>query len=512
MTLDTPTPTTELDFDAEREAIPDRRGGAWRVAVSESLMPLATYVVAPLAGALVVALMSPRGEAYESAMLGFLALVSGALLMRRPARAAALLPFMRTFFLAAGPVAGVIGLAIVQTVAGLPSLEVAGYALLFVAGYLPAALRELLAWREWTPERRVRIAVIGSQRSAGSLARELESAGVRKYVVAGRIAVDEATLEEEPDGPPPLGTLSELCDAVTRHEIDLLLMTAAVPRLAVFDQVATSCLHLPVRLWELSGFYEELFGHVPVVETNTSWFQYIMHPKFRSAPPPSKRALDVTVAAIVGLLALPLLAVLALLIRRDGGPVLFRQVRIGEGGRPFTLCKLRSMRVGTATSAQWAAAHDPRITGIGRFLRRTHLDELPQLLNVLRGEMSLVGPRPEQPEFVDRLEQMVTFYTRRHLVKPGITGWAQVRCGYAGSDVGSAWKLCHDLYYLKHRSFTMDLMILGETVRTLFADAQYSVGPAGVSFIVDADRLAADALSAAGEPAHITPAVAQPSS
>ena len=141
-----------------------------------------------------------------------------------------------------------------------------------------------------------------------------------------------------------------------------------------------------------------------------------------------------------------------LLIRRDGGPALFAQVRIGEGGQRFRLHKLRTMRVGADASAQWACPDDPRITRIGAWLRRTHLDELPQLVNVLRGEMSLVGPRPEQPEFVDRLEQILPFYQRRHLMRPGITGWAQVRCGYAGSDVGSAWKLCHDLYYAKHRS------------------------------------------------------------
>jgi lipopolysaccharide/colanic/teichoic acid biosynthesis glycosyltransferase len=127
------------------------------------------------------------------------------------------------------------------------------------------------------------------------------------------------------------------------------------------------------------------------------------------------------------------------------------------------------------------------VTRLGRVLRRTHLDELPQLINVLRGEMTLVGPRPEQPEFVDRLEQTVPYYSRRHLIRPGITGWAQVRCGYAGSDLGSAWKLCHDLYYLKHRSFALDVAIIAETLRTLVADRQYGIEPAGVSFIVHAD-------------------------
>jgi lipopolysaccharide/colanic/teichoic acid biosynthesis glycosyltransferase len=113
------------------------------------------------------------------------------------------------------------------------------------------------------------------------------------------------------------------------------------------------------------------------------------------------------------------------------------------------------------------------VTTIGRFMRRTHLDELPQLLNVLKGEMSIVGPRPEQPSFVAALEESVPFYSRRHVVRPGITGWAQVGCGYAGSHEGTLWKLSHDLYYLKHRSLTFDLLILGETLRMVFSRSQF---------------------------------------
>ena len=121
------------------------------------------------------------------------------------------------------------------------------------------------------------------------------------------------------------------------------------------------------------------------------------------------------------------------------------------------------MRPSSGSDAQWAAIDDPRVTPAGRLLRCTHVDELPQLLNVLRGEMSLVGPRPEQPAVVERLERDVPFYQRRHLIRPGITGWAQIRCGYARSESGSMWKHCHDLYYLKHRSIRIDLWIfLGE--------------------------------------------------
>jgi lipopolysaccharide/colanic/teichoic acid biosynthesis glycosyltransferase len=182
--------------------------------------------------------------------------------------------------------------------------------------------------------------------------------------------------------------------------------------------------------------------------------------------------MDLMIASAAVIAAAPAFAILGLLIRRDAGPVIFRQTRVGQEGQPFEMLKFRSMRVGAEHPDQrWCVAADERVTRVGRFMRRTHLDELPQLLNVLRGEMSIVGPRPEQPGFVTRLEQAIPFYSRRLLARPGITGWAQIRCGYSGSDAGSAFKVCHDLYYLKHRSVALDLMILGETLRTLVADS-----------------------------------------
>jgi lipopolysaccharide/colanic/teichoic acid biosynthesis glycosyltransferase len=199
--------------------------------------------------------------------------------------------------------------------------------------------------------------------------------------------------------------------------------------------------------------------------------------------------IDVGGALVAGIGLLPLVAALSFYIKRDGGPALFTQTRIGEGGRPITVYKLRTMRVGADSSVQWSSVDDPRVTRIGRFLRRTHLDELPQLLNVLRGEMSLVGPRPEQPEFVTRLENTLPLYRRRHLIKPGITGWAQICCGYAGSDVGSAWKLCHDLFYMKHRSLRFDLVILAYTVRTLFLEHEFEIEPQSDAAFVAASAM-----------------------
>jgi len=178
-----------------------------------------------------------------------------------------------------------------------------------------------------------------------------------------------------------------------------------------------------------------------------------------------------SVASVALLLIAPLLPILVLLVRLTPGPVIYRQTRVGEGGRHFTILKLRTMRANAeeAGSPCYTQVGDERVTHVGRILRRAHLDELPQLWNVLRGEMSIVGPRPERPEFVDLLEETVPFWTRRLLVKPGITGWAQLRCGYAFDDASAAEKLSYDLWYLRNRNVVVDLAICFQTVLSLLS-------------------------------------------
>src|SRR5918994_20577 len=318
-----------------------------------------------------------------------------------------------------------------------------------------------------------RIAVLGSVKTARALKRELELADRVRSMVVGRIGTSDDGLPDREV--PVLGNLEELYEIVATNEIDLIVISGEVSRAEVFDHAVASVAD-PVWVCEFSDFYEAIFGHVPTAEINGSWFEYLLHPSYGERAR-LKRAIDLFGAVVGGIGLLPLMAVLALGIKRDGGPVLFKQTRIGAGGQPITIYKLRSMGVGADGSAQWSSVDDPRVTRIGRFLRRTHLDELPQLLNVLRGEMSLVGPRPEQPKFVTRLERTVPLYQRRHLIKPGITGWAPICCGYAGSDVGSAWKLCHDLFYMKHRSLRFDLVVLAYTLRTLFFEHEFEIEP-----------------------------------
>ena len=442
---------------------------------------------APLVGAVGATLLSlDVGTPVESFALSFLALlIGGSVLNRRPPWAR-LLPLMGTLSRGVGAVVGGLLLALLEALSGLPGLGAAGLAAVTAIAATAAMLGEAAANAVGRGEQRLRVAVIGSQEAADALFRELASGPDSDFLVVGRIRPPHEESGAAAGDVPVLGGLDELGQLAEGLGIELLLMTGEVPRLAVFEEISHSCLHLPMRLQELTGFYEDVFGHVPVGEINAAWFQYIMHPAYRSAAPIAKRLLDVVVVVLILPVVAPLLLVLALVIRRDGGPAMFEQVRIGEGGRQFTIHKLRTMREGAGTT--WAAADDDRVTPVGRILRKTHLDELPQVLNILRGDMSLVGPRPEQPSFVDRLEQVVPFYSRRHLIKPGVTGWAQVRCGYAGSDIGSAWKVSHDLYYLKHRSFWMDLVILGETLRTLVADPQYTAEPTTVAFILRDER------------------------
>jgi exopolysaccharide biosynthesis polyprenyl glycosylphosphotransferase len=443
-------------------------------------MAVAPRVVGPLAAA-IVAFVAVPPVGVRAAALVFVALALGLAIADRRPEWQHLLPMMGKVVRLGGPALGFGILIALRALEALPEVDVVTALWLSAVSTAVWALSGRLLRRALFGHRVVRVAVIGSARASDSLRRELQLAGLHSYDVVGRIALPDQP--HEPDGEVRmLGTLNRLGPAVERHRVDLLLMSTSAPRMAVFDEMTRSCLHTQVRLRELSSFYEETFGHVPVAEINAAWFQYILHPRYRAEETIGNRCLDIVVATLAGVFALPLLGVLALLIKRDGGPVFFRQERIGEGGRPFTIFKLRTMTSGA--SSEWSSAADHRVTPIGRLLRRTHLDELPQVLNVLRGEMSIVGPRPEQPSFVDQLEQVIPFYQRRHLIKPGLTGWAQVRCGYAGSEVGSAWKVCHDLYYLKNRSVWMNLVILGETLRTLVADPQYTAQPSSVEFIL----------------------------
>jgi exopolysaccharide biosynthesis polyprenyl glycosylphosphotransferase len=221
-----------------------------------------------------------------------------------------------------------------------------------------------------------------------------------------------------------------------------------------------------VRVVRPHEFYERVMRRASLEDLDESWFLFDRPLRARRTYAAIKRITDLVAGLLGSLLVCLIVPIIALLIRLDdGGPVFFRQERVGRGRRPFLIWKFRTMQVDAeADGPVWAAPDDARVTRVGRLLRRTRLDELPQFFNVLKGDMALVGPRPERPQFVRVLERAVPFYQRRHLMRPGITGWATVRFGY-GDTVTDKWRSHeYDLYYLKHRSPLLDLEILARTV------------------------------------------------
>jgi sugar transferase (PEP-CTERM system associated) len=226
-----------------------------------------------------------------------------------------------------------------------------------------------------------------------------------------------------------------------------------------------------IDVLELSSFLERETGKVRLDVTNPSWI--VLGEGFRESSHllVIERMFDVVVSLLLLIPALPLMLLTAIAIRIEDGlraPILYRQIRVGRYNKPFQVLKFRSMRQNAEEDgAVWAVANDPRITRVGACIRKTRIDELPQLLNVLRGDMSFVGPRPERPEFVDELAKRLPYYRSRHAVKPGITGWAQLCYPYGASDQDALEKLQYDLYYVKHRSFLLDLAIVLQTVEVV---------------------------------------------
>jgi exopolysaccharide biosynthesis polyprenyl glycosylphosphotransferase len=223
-----------------------------------------------------------------------------------------------------------------------------------------------------------------------------------------------------------------------------------------------------------TNFVEKLYQRIPNDHINAQWIidcQADQTVIYNSAV---KRAIDIVVASIALVLLSPVLLIAALLVKLDSpGPVIFRQTRVGQFGHLFTMFKVRTMvQHAEQNGAQWAQKSDTRITKVGNFLRRSRIDEIPQLVNVIMGDMSLVGPRPERPEFTRDLESRIPFFVHRVLVKPGITGWAQVNAGYAASEAEASTKLSFDLYYVKNMSFGLDLRVLLRTISSFASGAR----------------------------------------
>jgi sugar transferase (PEP-CTERM system associated) len=263
-------------------------------------------------------------------------------------------------------------------------------------------------------------------------------------------------------------SLPELAERLQIGELILAVRDRRSGGLPVQDLL--KCKLRGIRILELSSFFERENGHLQLDSMNASWmilaegfYQGIVRDTV-------KRLFDLLVSAAMLVVSLPVMALTALLIKLESpGPVLYRQERVGQGGRNFTILKFRSMCVDAENHGKprWAGQNDSRVTLTGRFIRRTRIDELPQIFNVFFGDMSFVGPRPERPYFVQDLTQKIPYYGVRHTIKPGITGWAQVRYPYGANDEDAMHKLQYDLYYVKNHSLFLDLMILFQTAQVV---------------------------------------------
>jgi exopolysaccharide biosynthesis polyprenyl glycosylphosphotransferase len=418
------------------------------------------YGLAPASVASAIALV--RGVRLSAVVFLFAVMTITATALRAKERPLHLMPIARVVFNAFVPAAG-IAVALIPGAFGeaLIGPETA------VAALAAAVITTFMAdWLEsrFESDRPVWVAVIGSAPFANKLASEIEDTGIRGYRVVGYIGEE---LGGQTARVPWLGSLDDVRTAVRQESIDLLVIAPQTRRLEIFERAARECLDLQVRMIEATALYEGLLGHVPIGTINSAWFQFIMHPRYSPSSPLSKRALDLLVSGLMlAGAAIPMLLCAIAVKLEDRGPVFYRQRRVGEEGREFDMVKFRTLRP-DADDLWGSMTEDELSTRVGRILRKTHFNELPQLWQIFKGEMSLVGPRPEPPSLVNELSGLVPYYERRAIVKPGLTGWAQVRCGYAGSRFGTAWKMCHDLYYIKHRSAAFDLLILLQTVHVL---------------------------------------------
>jgi sugar transferase (PEP-CTERM system associated) len=336
----------------------------------------------------------------------------------------------------------------------------------------------IVGWRvafEWLAKKArpaERLLLVGTGVAAVGLAAELHERRQEFGVeIVGFVDTGDSATGQPVVNPGVIGTIDDIPAIVASRAVDRVVVSLAdargkLPMAKLLDMKLAG-----VQFDHLATVYEEYTGKIAVENLRPSWLIFSEGFRKTRVLVATKRAADVVAAAVGLVLALPLMLIAAALIKVTSvGPVFYHQLRVGQHGAAFRVHKFRSMRpdAEATTGAVWAkAGTDPRATRIGRVLRRTRLDELPQLWNVLVGDMSLVGPRPERPEFVKDLTVQIPFYGQRHVVKPGLTGWAQVRYSYGASIEDSMEKLQYDLFYIKNLSMALDVYIIIETIKTV---------------------------------------------
>ena len=352
----------------------------------------------------------------------------------------------------------------------IPSLEtgrgVFALALVFGMSFV-LAWRVVLRWILRSEGFAERVLIIGADNKAIDIARETLARRHLGYRVVGFLDDDPSLQGVSILNPRVIGTTNQACELALQHGVTRVIVAAMDYRGRLSMDALLTCKTNGIRVQEGSSYYEQLTGKIMIEGLRKSWLIFSDGFVVSRGTLFAKRLLDLVVAAVGLVLALPFMMLVALAVRLDSpGPIFFRQERVGRRGREFTVWKFRSMRTDAeAGGARWAVQGDTRITRVGRFIRKTRLDELPQLWNVLVGDMSLVGPRPERRMFVDQLKEQCEWYEQRLVVRPGLTGWAQVKAPYASTFEESIEKLKFDLFYIKNLSLFLDISILLSTAR-----------------------------------------------
>ncbi len=316
-----------------------------------------------------------------------------------------------------------------------------------------------------------RVLILGTGVPAQKVAREMLKRAPIGYNVLGFLTEHEGEVGRTIVNPSVLGTLSDLPRLSASESATLIVVAQEDRRKRLPVNLLLRARLSGVRVVEAANLFEGLSGRIPLRDLRPSWliFSEGFHKPRVTAS--IKRVTEAVIAAVLIVLLAPLALLIALLVRLSSpGPVLYRQTRVGLNGTTFELLKWRTMRADaeSASGPVWATGdRDPRVTPFGRFLRKMRLDELPQLVNVVRGDMSFVGPRPERPHFVAKLREVIPYYDERHNVRPGITGWAQVKFPYGSTLEDAEEKLEYDLYYVKHMSLLLDAAIVLETAKVM---------------------------------------------
>jgi len=328
------------------------------------------------------------------------------------------------------------------------------------------AYNSLLKVKKFTQK----VLIVGTGDLARTLSAEISGKKDSGFQVAGFIDNDPQVMAEKEINPEVVGNYQQISDIVKKNEVDRVVVALNERRGNFPTDALLECKMNGIEVEEGASFYERVTGKISVDSLNPSWL--IFSEGFKKSPMKKtiKRLSELILSAVGLILTFPLLTLTALLIRLDSrGPIFFRQERVGENDKIFHILKFRSMIQGAEAEgdAVWAEKDDPRVTRAGKIIRKLRIDEIPQMINVLKGEMSFVGPRPERPEFVAKLKKIIPYYSQRHTVKPGITGWAQIRYTYGSSIEDARIKLQHDLYYIKNMSTLLDLMIIFQTIKVV---------------------------------------------